>query len=234
MIKSFLKRTSRRFNLNKEDGFHIYYAMGVARGDQYASFQSLGSSIKQGLDFIHENRARFVGHTFYAHNGGSYDATFLFKEGLLEDDRLDIPEPPVGQDGKYIHFKVVVGGDTVITFRDSLRLLPQGLEKLCKEFDVEHKKLTETVCHDDITVENWDTFPQLHTYLENDCKGLLECLVRFRALFRRSIYTRKETSNRICSDIEDWWPRKTRGVRNLSRCDCYADCAIEIEGRIFI
>ena len=71
MIKSFLKRTSRRFNLNKEDGFHIYYAMGVARGDQYASFQSLGSSIKQGLDFIYENRARFVGHTFYAHNGGS-------------------------------------------------------------------------------------------------------------------------------------------------------------------
>jgi hypothetical protein len=55
-----------------------------------------------------------------------------------------------------------------------------------------------------------------------------------KTLFRRSIYTRKETSNRICSDIEDWWPRKTRGVRNLSRCDCYADCAIEIEGRIFI
>jgi len=44
-------------------------------------------------------------------------------------------------------------------------MLPQGLEKLCKEFDVEHKKLTETVCHDDITVENWDPFPQLHKYL---------------------------------------------------------------------
>ena len=104
---------------------------------------------------------------------------FLFKEGLLEDDRFDIPEPPVDQDGKYIHFKVIVGGDAIITFRDSLRLLPQGLEKLCKEFNVEHKKLTETVSHDDITVENWDTFPQLHKYLENDCKGLLECLVCF-------------------------------------------------------
>ena len=140
VIKSFLKRTSRRFNLNKEDGFHICYAMGVARGDQYASLQSLGSSIKQGLDFIHENRERFDNHTFYAHNGGSYDAMFLFKEGLLEDDRFDIPELLVDHDVKYIHFKVVVGGDTVITFRDSLRLLPQGLEKLCKEFDVEHKK----------------------------------------------------------------------------------------------
>ena len=133
--------------------------MGLVWSDQYVSFWGLGSSINQGLDFIYENRERFVGHTFYAHNGGSYDAMFLFKEGLLEDDRFDIPEHPVYQDGKYIHFKVVVGGNTVITFRDSLRLLSQGLEKLCKEFDVEHKKLTETVSHDDITVENWDTFP---------------------------------------------------------------------------
>ena len=80
------------------------YAMGDAWSNQYAPFWSLGSSIKQGLDFIYENRKRFVGHT-YAHNGGSYDAMFLFKEGLLEDDRFDIPEPP-DQDGKYIHFKV--------------------------------------------------------------------------------------------------------------------------------
>jgi hypothetical protein len=163
----------------REGGVHVCYAMGLAWSDQYASFWGLGSSIKQGLDFIYENRERFDGHTFYAHNGGSYDAMFLFKEGLLEDDRFDIPEPPVDQDGKYIHFKVVVGGDTIITFRDSLRLLPQALEKLCKEFNVEHKKLTETVCHDDITVENWDSFPQLHKYLENDCKGLLECLACF-------------------------------------------------------
>ena len=57
-----------------EDGVHVCYAMGLAWEDQYASFWGLGSSIKQGLDFIYENRARFVGHTFYAHNGGSYDA----------------------------------------------------------------------------------------------------------------------------------------------------------------
>jgi hypothetical protein len=57
-----------------EDGVHVCYAMGLAWEDQYASFWGLGSSIKRGLDFIYENRARFVGHTFYAHNGGSYDA----------------------------------------------------------------------------------------------------------------------------------------------------------------
>ena len=110
----------------REDGVHVCYAMGLAWSDQYASFWGLGSSIRQGLDFIYENRERFDGHTFYAHNGGSYDAMFLFKEGLLEDDRFDISEPPVDQDGTHSHFKVVVGGDTIITFRDSLRLLPQG------------------------------------------------------------------------------------------------------------
>ena len=69
--------------------------------------------------------------------------------------KQSIPEPPVDQDGKYIHFKVIVGGDAVITVRDSLRLLPQGLEKLCKEIDVEHTNFAETVCHNnDITVEN--------------------------------------------------------------------------------
>ena len=51
------------------------------------------------MDFIYENRARLDGHTFYAHNGGSYDAMFLFKEGLLEGDRFDILEPPLDQDG---------------------------------------------------------------------------------------------------------------------------------------
>ena len=103
---------------------------------------------------------------------------FLFKEGLMEDDRCDISEPPVDQNGKY-SLQGRRRRRMITTCRDYLRLLPQGLEKLCKEFDVEHKKLTETVSHDDITVENRDTFPQLHKYLENDYKGLLEWLACF-------------------------------------------------------
>ena len=67
----------------------------------------------------------------------------------------------------------------MIVFHDSLRLLPAGLAKLCKEFKVEHQKLTETVDHDDITVDNYMSFPQLPKYLENDCKGLYEVLQAF-------------------------------------------------------
>ena len=72
-------------------------------------------------------------------------------------------------------------GECSITFRDSLRLFGEGssLEKLCKEFDVKHKKLTETVSHDKITIDNWHTFSELPRYLEYDCKGLFEVLQAF-------------------------------------------------------
>ena len=41
-----------------------------------------------------------------------------------------------------------------ITFRDSMRLLPGGLKKLCEEFDVEHKKLSEVVNFDEVNINN--------------------------------------------------------------------------------
>jgi len=96
--------------------------MGIAwRNGGYESFWGL-DAIKRGLDFIYENREMFHQHTFYAHNGGGYDMPFMFREGLLEDDRFRV-DYCVEQDSKYIHVKVFVG-DCVITFRDSLRLLP--------------------------------------------------------------------------------------------------------------
>jgi hypothetical protein len=41
-----------------------------------------------------------------------------------------------------------------ITFRDSYRLLPAGLKKLCEEFDVEHKKISEVVNFDEVNINN--------------------------------------------------------------------------------
>jgi hypothetical protein len=45
-------------------------------------------------------------------------------------------------------------------------------------------KLTETVCHDDITLQNYMTFPELKTYLSHDVKGLLESML----IFSKQIY----------------------------------------------
>jgi len=60
-----------------------------------------------------------------------------------------------------------------------MRILPQGLEKLCIDLDVKHKKLTETISHDDITLDNYTTFPALPTYLSHDVRGLLEVMLNF-------------------------------------------------------
>ena len=156
---------------------HKCYASGFAwGGDEYRSFWGM-DAIRQSLDFIYDNRQTFDGYTFYAHNGGAYDMTFMFREGLLEDARFKVVNC-VEQNSAYIHVKVFVG-DCAIVFHDSLRLLPAGLEKLCKEFKVEHQKLTETVDHDDITADNWHAFTELPRYLENDCKGLYEVLEAF-------------------------------------------------------
>jgi hypothetical protein len=59
-----------------------------------------------------------------------------------------------------------------------------SLEQLCRELKVEHQKLTETVCHDDITLQNYMTFPELKTYLSHDVKGLLESML----IFSKQIY----------------------------------------------
>ena len=44
--------------------------------------------------------------------------------------------------------------ECLITFRDSYRLLPGGLKKLCEEFDVEHKKISEVVNFDEVNINN--------------------------------------------------------------------------------
>jgi len=162
---------------------HICYASGFAWGNEYIDFWD-SDCLKDSLDFLYDNREAFDGYTFYAHNGGKYDVLFLLKELFkqADDGRFNIPHPPTNQDGCYIHLKLYIGEHCSITFHDSLRIFgpDSSLESLCKDFDVEHKKLTETVSHDDITIDNWrDYRPQLKKYLEYDCKGLLEVMRDF-------------------------------------------------------
>ena len=175
-----------------EGNIHKCYASGFAWKEndifQYRSFWGL-DVIPQTLDFLYENREKFRNHTFYAHNSGGYDLTFLFREGLLHDERFHIKKC-IEQNGSYINLEILVGDgkNDLIAFHDSLKILPGSLEKLCKELDVEHQKLTETVSHDEITINNYHTFPALPKYLENDCKGLFEVIGKFsKDLFQSTI-----------------------------------------------
>ena len=85
--------------------------------------------------------------------------------------------------------------ECLITFRDSFRLLPAGLKKLCAEFDVEHKKISEVVNFDEVNINNcYGGELQKHrplsdekfkielcnlVYCNYDVMGLLEVLNKF-------------------------------------------------------
>lgn len=166
-----------------ETGKLITYAVGVYDGHEYASFWGEGC-MQQFIDYLYDNAEKYNGYFMYAHNGGKFDAIQLLQEGLLESDKWGL----VTREGKNIELNgcwlsLVIAAqfkaNCTITLRDSLRLLPGSLDKLCKEFNVEHQKKGD-VDHDLITPTNWNKFPQLPEYLEHDVKGLYEVLEKFQ------------------------------------------------------
>lgn len=132
--------------------------------------------------YIHDNKERFNGYTLYAHNGGKYDLPLAIKKAFMESPEFLIEgKGCVELNNAWIGFTLRAKNDRKfkIYFRDSLRLLPMGLAKLTKELKVPHQKLHETINHNDITLLNYNTFPQLKTYLTHDVFGLLEVIQKF-------------------------------------------------------
>lgn len=132
--------------------------------------------------YIHDNKERFNGYTLYAHNGGKYDLPLAIKKAFMESPEFLIEgKGCVELNNAWIGFTLRAKDDRKfkIYFRDSLRLLPMGLAKLTKELKVPHQKLHETINHNDITLINYNTFPQLKTYLTHDVFGLLEVIQKF-------------------------------------------------------
>ncbi len=151
------------------------------------------STIKQkqfwGLDclqkftkYIYRHKDRFHNHTLYAHNGGKYDLPLAIDKAFIESPDFYIDgQGCVELNNAWIGFKLRARNDRkfVLNFRDSYRLLPKSLDKLTKDLKVPHQKLTETINHNDITLINYNTFPELKKYLRNDVFGLLEVLNTF-------------------------------------------------------
>ena len=138
--------------------------------------------LQEMTKWIYENKAIFNGYTLYAHNGGKYDLPLIIKKAFIESTEFLIEgKGCVELNNAWIGFTLRARNDRKykIYFRDSFRLLPMGLEKITKELKVEHQKLTETVNHKDITLLNYNTFPELKTYLTHDVFGLLEVIQTF-------------------------------------------------------
>jgi hypothetical protein len=138
--------------------------------------------LQEMTTWIYENKEIFNGYTLYAHNGGKYDLPLAIKKAFIESPEFLIEgKGCVELNNAWIGFTLRARNDRKykIYFRDSFRLLPMGLEKLTKELKVEHQKLTETVNHKDITLLNYNTFPELKKYLTHDVFGLLEVIQKF-------------------------------------------------------
>lgn len=165
---------------------HKAYAIGwCSEGlDNYKSVWGL-DCIDKWLNDMYENRYELDGTTFYAHNGGKFDLPVVIREGLLRINKWKIQgEKMVELNSAFIGFTIYTEGkDDIkpieIHFKDSLRMFPCGLAKLCEEFEADHQKLTETITHNMITTSNFHTFDALPKYLEHDVKGLYECIDKF-------------------------------------------------------
>lgn len=80
---------------------------------------------------------KYNGYNVYMHNMAKFDIIFLFKylielglvEPIIHNNRIISIDFNFGVDNKY-----------QIKFKDSLLLLLQGLDKLCKSFKVENGK----------------------------------------------------------------------------------------------
>ena len=159
--------------------------------------------IRKWMKWLFTNRKEFSGYTLYAHNAGKFDLLLVLGEYLLENDeywKIDT-ESLIVLNGAYLNlimFHEEEGETFTLALKDSYRLLPASLDKLCSEFNVEHKKLTGAVDFNEMNITNCyggkvdcpikeffsnDTF-RLElgnvVYCNWDCIGLLEVMNTFK------------------------------------------------------
>ena len=110
-------------------------------------------------DYILKNTSKWVLEegSLIVLNGAYLSFSLTSKEGeATEIDSVShgIPDHQLKKKIKQKKAKDGEKIESLITFRDSMRLLPGSLKKLCDEFDVEHKKLSEVVNFDEVNIDN--------------------------------------------------------------------------------
>mgnify|MGYP003642359219 CR=1 FL=1 len=127
-------------------------------GIETKSFGGKGT-IRKMMKWLYDNRKMLSGYTLYAHNAGKFDLLLILGEYLLENDEyweIDT-ESLIVLNGAYLNLILFSEeGDDMYTLalKDSYRLLPGSLDKLCKEFDVPHKKLSGSVDFNEMNITN--------------------------------------------------------------------------------
>lgn len=140
---------------------------------------------------------KYRAYHIYAHNGGKFDFNFLAEKLKYSNRKLDFlmssstcvqlsvfHNNEVDDDGKLL-------SRNCTRFVDSYRLLPYALDKLTKDFDVEHKKINfmpkgckkkDFVYLNELFLKKDKLF---YKYADNDSIGLYEVIQKFLELLNK-------------------------------------------------
>ena len=169
-----LKPNTRQQSFNTFDieaiQWNQFLMAGFFDGESYkfcASMEELGNLTLA---------TKYSGTIHYAHYGGGYDHRFILDYILKERGQLQV---------SIIENQGLIIGLDVFTkdkrrhwrYYDSYQILKGSLDDLTRVFNVDHKKLTDTVDRASLT----DT-PETREYLKHDVLGLYEVLQHFYQL----------------------------------------------------
>lgn len=119
--------------------------------------------------------------TIFAHNLGGFDGYFLYK-ALLNHYNPDYVSSLIDETNSFISIK---NNDIpLIEWKDSLRIFPISLDKLCKMFLVEGKTASYNPHFNNIDLFNHtQLLQQFITYSKQDAKALYEALTTAQDIF---------------------------------------------------
>ena len=116
----------------------------------------------------------FKGMIVYAHNGGSFDHLHVLPWLEAHVDHYEFKVIPVASSIQEMQVKRRGDKKALWYFRDSMKLLPMGLEKACKAMGVAGKL--------DHSLAMPKADPRWEAYLRQDCKALYDAMTRHRTI----------------------------------------------------
>jgi hypothetical protein len=133
-----------------------------------------GGCVDKAMNYMLQDK--FLGYSFYAHNGGNFDHLFWLHWLRLHQDEFGFEIIPVQSSIQIIRvWRNPESPDETVkdawTFLDSAKLMPMSLAKACKTFGIPGKVEFELNVH--------ESDPRWSVYLEQDCRALAGVLQKF-------------------------------------------------------
>ena len=131
------------------------------------------------FDYVETFKRFFNNSIWFAHNGGKFDFPVMLREYFFKKDKnfFISKRGCLSVCNRYINVCVLhKEGKFKMIIKDSYAFMQGSLARLAKEVNVRFKKMEDTIDHNEITMENCLTYPNIDNYLEYDCLALFELI----------------------------------------------------------